>query len=84
MLILSRKCNESVVVGGGAGGVAGFGVTVTVMEVKAGKVRLGFDAAPAVSVHRGEVWARIITQTGQLSPRNELPGTADGSIGIAS
>lgn len=34
-------------------------VTVTVLEIEAGRVRLGFEAPAAVPVHRGEVWERI-------------------------
>ena len=61
MLVLSRKCQESVVVGGDVGGECGF--RVTVVEVKAGKVRLGFDVDPKVPVYRWEVWERIRTGT---------------------
>jgi carbon storage regulator CsrA len=57
MLVLTRKCQETVVVGGSAG----FPVIlkVTVLDIKAGKVRLGFEVAADVPVHRLEVWDRI-------------------------
>jgi carbon storage regulator CsrA len=32
---------------------------VTVLEVIRGKVRLGFEAADGVAVHRSEVWEKI-------------------------
>ena len=64
MLVLSRKCRESVVVGGE------FGFKVTVVEVKGGRVRLGFDADATVPVHRGEVWERIRPGTGQAARRS--------------
>jgi carbon storage regulator CsrA len=38
--------------------------TVTVLEIKGGKVKLGFNADPSVSVQRSEVWARV--HTGEL------------------
>ena len=57
MLVLSRKQQESVVVGKAddAGGV----LKVTVLEIKQGRVRLGFEVADDVAVHRWEVWERI-------------------------
>lgn len=57
MLVLSRKSQERVVVGGPDGG--GRIVTVTVLEIAAGRVKLGFEASGSVPVHRGEVWDRI-------------------------
>ena len=57
MLVLSRKRLESVVVGG----AAGFErlLKVTVLELKGGSVRLGFEVDPSVPVHRWEVWEKI-------------------------
>ena len=57
MLVLSRKTEESVVVGG----ADGFHriLKVTVLDIKGGRVRLGFDVDPEVPVHRSEVWERI-------------------------
>jgi carbon storage regulator len=57
MLVLSRKSLESVVVGG-PGGLAPL-LKVTVLEIKGGTVRLGFEASAEVPVHRMEVWERI-------------------------
>jgi carbon storage regulator CsrA len=57
MLVLSRKCQQSVVVGG-SDGFAPL-LKVTVLEVKGGTVRLGFEIDAAVPVHRSEVWERI-------------------------
>jgi carbon storage regulator CsrA len=57
MLVLARKNRESVVVGG----VDGFPrlLKVTVLEINAGKVKLGFEVDADVPVHRLEVWERI-------------------------
>jgi len=57
MLVLSRKNQESVVVGG----TDGFErvLKVTVLEITHGKVRLGFEVDKDVPVHRWEVWERI-------------------------
>ena len=57
MLVLSRKSRESVVVGGS--GVFERLLKVTVLEIKEGCVRLGFEADPDLPVHRWEVWERI-------------------------
>ena len=57
MLVLSRKNNESVIVGG-AGGFERL-LKVTVLEIVGGKVRLGFEVDADVPVHRVEVWERI-------------------------
>jgi carbon storage regulator CsrA len=57
MLVLTRKCNEVVVVGG-ANGLETL-LKVTVLGIENGKVRLGFEAAEDVPVHRLEVWERI-------------------------
>ena len=57
MLVLTRKCQEVVVVGG----ADGFNVLlkVTVLGIEKGKVRLGFEAPEELPVHRLEVWERI-------------------------
>ena len=57
MLVLSRKLDESVVVGDAAS--MDQMLKVTVVEVVRGKVRLGFEAADGVAVHRSEVWEKI-------------------------
>jgi carbon storage regulator len=57
MLVLTRKSRETVVVGGSDGFQAI--LKVTVLDIKAGKVRLGFEVAADVPVHRMEVWERI-------------------------
>ena len=61
MLVLSRKNDEAVVIGGSEG----FDrmVKVTVVEIRNGRVRLGFEADADVPVHRMEVWERICDET---------------------
>ncbi len=57
MLVLTRKRQQTVIVGG----FIGFEhqLTVTVLEIYGGNVRLGFDVDASVPVHRGEVWEQI-------------------------
>ena len=50
MLVLTRKSMESVVVGGS--GLFEKLLKVTVLEIKNGSVRLGFEADASVPVHR--------------------------------
>jgi carbon storage regulator CsrA len=57
MLVLTRKAREAVVVGGDNGFERL--LTVTVLEIRSGKVKLGFDVADECPVHRWEVWQRI-------------------------
>ena len=61
MLVLSRKPEEAVVVGK-ADDVGGL-LKVTVLEIKQGRVRLGFEVADDVAVHRWEVWERIQSES---------------------
>jgi carbon storage regulator CsrA len=57
MLVLTRKSQEAVVIGG----AAGFErlLKVIVLEIERGVVKLGFEIDAAVPVHRLEVWERI-------------------------
>lgn len=57
MLVLSRKSREAVVVGR-ADRLERL-LKVTVLEIKGGKVKLGFEAESDLPVHRWEVWERI-------------------------
>ena len=54
MLVLSRKKNESIVID-----VGDKLITVTVVEVRGDKVRLGIEAPREVPVHRQEVYDAI-------------------------
>jgi carbon storage regulator CsrA len=71
MLVLTRKVEESVVVGGSE--AVQPMLTVTVLAIDGGKVRLGFQADATVVVHRWEVWQRLCT--------NGVPENPPGSSG---
>ena len=75
MLVLSRKSRESVAVGG----CVGFEhlLKVTVLEIRGGSVKLGFEIDEAVPVHRWEVWERILAST-RLDTRVEDVAPASG------
>ena len=58
MLVLSRKSQESVVVGGSDRFERM--LKVTVLAIRGGKVKLGFEVDADVPVHRLELWEQII------------------------
>ncbi|HBR30293.1 MAG TPA: carbon storage regulator [Firmicutes bacterium] len=51
MLVLTRKVNESIIIGDD--------IKITVVEVKGEQVKLGISAPKRVSVHREEVYLEI-------------------------
>lgn len=51
MLILTRAAGETIVIGDG--------ITITVMGMHGGQVRIGVEAPREIAVHREEVWLRI-------------------------
>lgn len=61
MLVLSRKKSETIVINDS--------ITVTVIEIRGDKVRLGIEAPKDVTVHRREVYDAIQNQA-----RSEDPG----------
>ena len=69
MLVLSRKNDEAVVIGESEG----FDrmIKVTVVEIKNGRVRLGFEADTDVPVNRLEVWEQIYGETRQADRDTE-------------
>ena len=60
MLVLSRRIQESVVVGGT--GASERNCIVTVLGITGAKVRLGFEVPADIPVHRLEVWKQIKTE----------------------
>jgi carbon storage regulator len=60
MLVLSRKKNESIVINND--------ITVTVVEIRGDKVRLGIVAPKEVPVHRQEVYDAIHGSKEQPEP----------------
>jgi carbon storage regulator len=56
MLVLSRKPGEKIV-------IPQLDVTLTVVEIRGNKVRLGITAPMGIDVHREEIWQRIDRQS---------------------
>ncbi len=67
MLVLARKSRESIVVG--TADNRREVLRVTVLEVRGGMVKLGFEAGDEVPIHRAEVWERIRTENGAPDPK---------------
>jgi carbon storage regulator CsrA len=75
MLVLTRKKSESIAIGG-LNDTRPL-VTVTVLEICGGRVRLGFKGDPSVFIHRAELWARIQTDAEPDKRKEGIP-TAQG------
>jgi carbon storage regulator CsrA len=69
MLVLTRRKHESLIIDGR--------ITVTVIESKSGKVRIGISAPPDVSVDRAEVHVKKCSQL-------TLEGNADATVEASS
>lgn len=69
MLVLTRKIQESVVVGGSDRFQRI--LKVKVLEIRGEKVKLGFDVDPDVPVHRLEVWERVFGNSRLDSPNHD-------------
>lgn len=64
MLILTRRVNETLMIGDG--------ITITVLGVKGGQVRLGINAPRDVAIHREEVLNRLgSADTGASEPAED-------------
>ena len=68
MLVLTRRANQSIVIGDN--------VVVTVLEVRGDQVRLGIKAPRSVTVHREEVFLELAeANRAAASPK---PGGLEG------
>lgn len=67
MLVLTRKVNESIMIGDE--------VKVTVVEVKGDQVKLGITAPRHIAVHREEVYEEIQREN-RLAAQTAATGTA--------
>jgi len=73
MLVLSRRSQQAVVVAGSDEGEQL--LKITVLEIRAGNVKLGFEAEANVPVHRWEVWERIRAGFAPDRPARSPPAT---------
>ena len=59
MLVLTRKLGEGIVIGDD--------VTITVVEMKGGTVRIGIDAPREKKIYRQEIFDRIVKENRDAS-----------------
>ncbi len=59
MLVLTRKSGERLMIGDE--------VTITVLDVGRGQVRLGISAPETLKVHREEIYLKVIEENRQAS-----------------
>ncbi len=64
MLILTRKLNESLMIGDE--------VTVTVLGIKGNQVRIGIDAPKDIAVHREEIYEKILDEQSMNKQPDEV------------
>lgn len=81
MLVLSRKAGESIVIGEF--------ITVTVVNVGRGRVRIGVDAPTSVRISRADAvpesaWSADVGRAGRLQPKPTAPApVASGRSAIS-
>jgi carbon storage regulator len=63
MLILTRKVGEAIVIGDN--------VTVKLLEMKGGQVKLGVDAPDNITINREEVYLRILEENKKAAVQAE-------------
>ena len=76
MLVLTRKLGESIVIGDN--------IRITVVEIHGKQVRLGIEAPREVSVHRGEVYERIVEENKQAASSTDRSRLEDFSRAVGS
>ncbi|KPJ68087.1 MAG: carbon storage regulator [Coxiella sp. DG_40] len=59
MLILTRRTNESIMIGNEAE------IKISILSIKGNQVRIGIDAPKEISVHREEIYQRICADKSQ-------------------
>ena len=68
MLVLTRRIGESLMIGSR--------VTVTVVAVKGGQIRIGVNAPKSIPVHREELYERIRREQRRLGEPRTRPRSA--------
>jgi carbon storage regulator len=67
MLVLARKQEQRIIINGGE-------IIITVVRIaNTDHVRLGFEAAPHISIHREEVWKQIVAQNEERNRQAVIP-----------
>jgi carbon storage regulator len=72
MLVLTRKSNQSIMIGDD--------VEVSVLSVVGEKVRIGIQAPPDIPVFRTEIYLEIQRQQGEDKPAEEVRSEVDDAL----
>jgi carbon storage regulator len=72
MLILSRKIEESIVIGDS--------ITIKILGIHEGQVKIGIEAPKEVKVYRSEVYDQILKENIQASKSEKQTGTEAATI----
>jgi carbon storage regulator len=64
MLILTRRVGETLIIGDD--------IKLTVLGVRGHQIRLGIDAPRDVTVHREEIYQRIVAERNELKVQDDL------------
>ena len=64
MLVLTRKLGEGILIGDD--------VTITIVEMKGGNVRIGIEAPRSKKIYRQEVYARIVEENREAARWNMI------------
>ncbi len=67
MLILTRSITQTITIGDD--------ISVSILGVKGNQVRIGIDAPKEVSVHRSEIYDRILNEHRTAAPKSDLYDT---------
>lgn len=62
MLILSRKVDEIIIINDE--------ITMTIIDIRGDRVRIGFDAPSHIEIHRQEFWMKL-NEVKQALPHTE-------------
>ena len=75
MLVLSRHCEEAIVIGDD--------VEIVVVDIRGDKVRLGVNAPPRVAVHRKEIYESIRQENAQAASLRGTIASIPGAPSLA-